>query len=111
PDELEGRVGMTGKEFAARVWSKLVAFERERNLLAPGCRVLVAVSGGPDSVCLAHFLAQMARRKGLTLELFHVHHGLRGRAADRDAASVSKLGRAVGVAARVARADIKALAM
>ena len=101
---------MRQKEFAARVWSKLVAFERERNLLPPGRRVLVAVSGGPDSVCLAHFLAQMARRKGLTLELFHVHHGLRGRAADGDAASVEKLGRALGVATRVARAGVRALA-
>jgi tRNA(Ile)-lysidine synthase len=101
---------MRRQEFAARVWSKLVAFERENGLLAPGHRVLVAVSGGPDSVCLAHFLAQMARRKGLTLELLHVHHGLRGREADRDAASVEALGRTLGVPARVARAGVKALA-
>ena len=101
---------MRRKEFAARVWSKLVAFEREQNLLARGRRVLAAVSGGPDSVCLAHFLAQMAKRKGLALELFHVHHGLRGRAADRDAASVMKLGRTLGVPVRSARAAVKALA-
>jgi tRNA(Ile)-lysidine synthase len=101
---------MRRKEFAARVWSKLVAFEREQDLLPRGRRVLVAVSGGPDSVCLAHFLAQMARRKDLPLELFHVHHGLRGRAADRDAASVEKLGRALGVPVRVVRAGVKALA-
>jgi tRNA(Ile)-lysidine synthase len=101
---------MRRKEFAARVWSKLVAFESARDLLPRGSRALVAVSGGPDSVCLAHFLAQMARRKGLTLELFHVHHGLRGRDADRDAASVEALGRALGVPARIVRAPVKALA-
>jgi tRNA(Ile)-lysidine synthase len=101
---------MRRNEFAARVWSKLVAFEREQAFLPAGSHVLAAVSGGPDSVCLAHFLAQMARRKGLTLELFHVHHGLRGRAADRDAASVSALGRALGVPVRAARAGVKALA-
>jgi tRNA(Ile)-lysidine synthase len=101
---------MRRKTFAARVWSKLIAFDREQNFLPEGGRVLVAVSGGPDSVCLAHFLAQMARRKRLTLELFHVHHGLRGRAADRDAAFVEKLGRALGVPARVARAGVAALA-
>jgi tRNA(Ile)-lysidine synthase len=101
---------MRRREFAARVWSKLVAFEREHGLLPRGGRVLVAASGGPDSVCLAHFLAQMARRKGFALELFHVHHGLRGRAADRDASSVERLGRELGVPARIARADVKALA-
>jgi tRNA(Ile)-lysidine synthase len=101
---------MRRQEFAARVWSKLVAFEKRHALLAPGRRVLAAVSGGPDSVVLAHFLAQMARRKGLTLELLHVHHGLRGRAADRDAASVEKLGRALGVKTRVVRVDVGALA-
>ena len=87
-----------------------MAFDKAHALLTPGRRVLAAVSGGPDSVALAHFLAQMARRKGLALELLHVHHGLRGRAADRDAASVEALGRALGVPARVVRADVKALA-
>jgi tRNA(Ile)-lysidine synthase len=101
---------MRRKEFAARVWSKLVAFEREQRLLPDRGRILVAVSGGPDSVCLAHFLAQMARRKGLTLELFHVHHGLRGRDADRDAESVLALGRALGVPARAVRTKVKAIA-
>jgi len=101
---------MRRKEFAARVWSKLVAFERAQDLLPAGSRVLAAVSGGPDSVCLAHFLAQMARRKRLTLELFHVHHGLRGRPADRDADSVLALGRALGTPARVARARVRAVA-
>src|SRR4051812_14212377 len=101
---------MRRKEFAARVWSKLIAFERAHALLPPGARVLVAVSGGADSVCLAHFLVQMARRKRLALELLHVHHGLRGRAADRDAAFVQALGGSLGVPARVAPARVAALA-
>ena len=101
---------MRRKEFAARVWSKLVAFERAEALLPAGSRVLAAVSGGPDSVCLAHFLAQMARRKGLALELFHVNHGLRGREAERDAKSVLALGRALGVPVRSARARVRAVA-
>lgn len=101
---------MRRKEFAAKVWSKLVAFDKEQGLLAPGRRVLAAVSGGPDSVALAHFLAQMARRKGLTVALLHVHHGLRGRDADRDAASVLALGKNLGLAAAVVRADVRAAA-
>jgi len=101
---------MRRKEFAARVWSKLVAFERREGLLPAGGRMLVGVSGGPDSVCLAHFLAQMARRKGLTLALLHVHHGLRGRDADRDAKSVLALGARLGVPAAAVRADVRGAA-
>ena len=87
------------KEFAARTWSKLVAFEKRHALLPDGGRILAAVSGGPDSVCLAHWLSVQARRKGLTVRLLHVHHGLRGREADRDAAFVTKLGRTLGLPA------------
>ncbi len=98
------------KAFAARVWSKLVAFEKEHALFCAGDRVLAAVSGGPDSVCLAHFLAAMSRRKGFALFLVHVHHGLRGRAADRDADHVRALGRTLGVPVSVARAPVAAAA-
>jgi tRNA(Ile)-lysidine synthase len=89
------------KEFAARVWSKLVLSEKARGLLRRGDRVLAAVSGGPDSVCLAHFLREMSRRKGFELLLAHVHHGLRGREASRDAAFTEGLGRRLGLPAAV----------
>lgn len=98
------------KEFAARVWSKLVAFEAEHGLLPPGRRVLAAVSGGPDSVCLAHWLSVQARKKGLKLALIHIHHGLRGRAADRDARFVEELGAKLGLPVTVVRAPVRATA-
>jgi tRNA(Ile)-lysidine synthase len=98
---------MRRKEFAARVWSKLVAFEKSRGLLPRGRRVLAAVSGGPDSVCLAHWLSVQARRKGLTVALLHVNHGLRGRAAERDADFVRALGARLGLRVSVVRADVK----
>lgn len=101
---------MRQKEFAARVWSKLVAFEKAHALLPRGGRILAAVSGGPDSVCLAHWLSVQARRKGLAVRLLHVHHGLRGREADRDAAFVAKLGVKLGLPVTIARADVKGLA-
>jgi tRNA(Ile)-lysidine synthase len=98
---------MRRKEFEARVWSKLVAFEKTHALLKPGGRVLAAVSGGPDSVCLAHWLSVQARRKNLDVALLHVHHGLRGKAADRDAESVLALGAKLGLKATVVRADVR----
>ncbi|MFI5345048.1 MAG: tRNA lysidine(34) synthetase TilS [Elusimicrobiota bacterium] len=98
---------MRRKEFAARVWSKLVAFEKTYALLKPGRRVLAAVSGGPDSVCLAHWLSVQARRKNLDVALLHVNHGLRGKAADRDAAFVRALGARLGLKTTVVNADVR----
>lgn len=71
--------------------SKLAAFDRAERLLRPRDRVLAAVSGGPDSVCLAHRLAWLAPRRGLRVSVLHMHHGLRGLEADRDAGSVRRL--------------------
>ncbi|MBI4679613.1 MAG: tRNA lysidine(34) synthetase TilS [Elusimicrobia bacterium] len=97
---------MLRKQFAARVWAKLKEFERREGLLRRGDRVLAAVSGGPDSVCLAHFLSVQARAKGFSLRLAHIHHGLRGREADRDAESVRRLGARLGLQVLTKRLDV-----
>jgi len=54
-----------------------------------GERVLVALSGGPDSVALLHLLDHPDLE--LELEAVHVHHGTRGAEADGDAAFCEEL--------------------
>jgi tRNA(Ile)-lysidine synthetase-like protein len=54
-----------------------------------GRRVLVALSGGSDSVALIHLLGDQAL--ALDLEAAHVHHSIRGAEADRDAAFCDRL--------------------
>ncbi len=56
-----------------------------------GSRVLVAVSGGPDSVALSHVLVELSHSSGWTVGVAHVDHGLRGEESDGDAAFVSQL--------------------
>jgi tRNA(Ile)-lysidine synthetase-like protein len=53
-------------------------------LMPPGAAILVAVSGGADSLALLYGCLEAARRTGWRLAVGHVHHGLRGREADRD---------------------------
>jgi tRNA(Ile)-lysidine synthase len=53
-----------------------------RALFERGDRVIVAVSGGPDSMALLHVLWELRDRLGLTLEVAGVDHGLRPAAAD-----------------------------
>lgn len=53
-------------------------------MLMRGDRVLVALSGGPDSVALLAALAALARRYGIELHAAHLNHGLRGKESQRD---------------------------
>lgn len=95
---------------AKSTMSRLSAFCRGEALLARGDRVLAAVSGGADSVCLAHWLASQkakGRIRGLTLA--HFHHGLRD-GADADAESVRRLARTLSLECLVERLEVRALA-
>lgn len=63
---------------------------RRGRLLADGDPVLVAVSGGADSVALVLALAELGRARW-RLAVAHVRHGLRGAASEEDAAFVARL--------------------
>ena len=61
-------------------------------------RLLLAVSGGLDSICLAHFFIENRETLGIEwLGIAHVHHGLREGTADRDAAFVEAFAKSHGV--------------
>jgi tRNA(Ile)-lysidine synthase len=62
---------------------------RRHDMVAPGERVLVAVSGGADSVGLLAILARLRQRLDVELLAAHVHHGLRGVDADADEAGAA----------------------
>jgi tRNA(Ile)-lysidine synthase len=66
---------------------------RLRKLIAPGERVLIALSGGPDSVALLHCLIELSLKRDLafTLCAAHLNHRLRGKSADRDETFVTRL--------------------
>ena len=53
-------------------------------LTAPGDRVLCALSGGADSVCLTHLLATRAAEYGITVAAAHFSHGLRPESAEQE---------------------------
>jgi tRNA(Ile)-lysidine synthase len=63
----------------------------DRTHLRAGMRVALAVSGGADSVALLRAMVEAAPQIGLVLSVVHVHHGIRGAEADRDAEFVAAL--------------------
>ena len=83
---------------------------RKRSLISYGDTGIAAVSGGADSVCLIHILDRLREEFGLRLRIVHVHHGIRGAEADRDAAFVEELAGKLGIPCRIIRADIPGLA-
>lgn len=62
-------------------------------MLDAGDRVLVAVSGGPDSIALLAVLSELAPSSNVALEAAHYHHGLRPVESDRDAACAEEVAR------------------
>lgn len=84
-------------------------FIRENHLLTPGDRLLVAVSGGPDSVCLLHIMHRLSTNWGFSLVVAHLDHGLRGSASQGDALFVQRLAAQWGWPAVIERRDIKCI--
>ena len=59
-------------------------------LVSPGDRVLVAVSGGIDSLALLYLLEQFSKELGYELFVAHLNHLARGKESDEDARFVEK---------------------
>jgi len=84
---------------------------RKHGLIARGGRVVVALSGGPDSVALVHILRELERDGELVVAgVAHLNHRLRGVAADQDEQFCRALAAALNLPIAVERADVRGLA-
>ena len=84
---------------------------RRQELIPPGGRVLVAVSGGGDSVALLHLLAELAEREAVALAgVAHFNHRLRPPASDEDERFCRDLATRFGLPFVVESADVAELA-
>lgn len=73
-------------------------------------RLLLAVSGGLDSICLAHYFIENRDALGIEwLGIAHVHHGLREGTADRDAAFVEEFAKSHNIPFFLKKLDGEAL--
>jgi tRNA(Ile)-lysidine synthase len=79
------------------------------NMLPRGSRVIAAVSGGADSVCLLHVLAELAPEAGVQLEVAHFNHMLRGAESDADQRFVEELAAQLGLRLHSTRAGVAAI--
>lgn len=80
------------------------------DLIENGDRLLVALSGGVDSLALLHLLARERAPHQWELFAVHVHHGMRGEAADDDVEFLKELCAAWQISLLVEHADVPVLA-
>jgi tRNA(Ile)-lysidine synthase len=77
-------------------------------MLGPGDRIVVAVSGGPDSVCLLFVLHALSRQLGISLLVAHLDHMFRGKESADEALFVGQLAEKLVVPAVIERLDVPA---
>ncbi len=69
----------------------------ENQLIADGDQIILALSGGPDSVCLFDILFILQKELGFSLSACHYNHRLRGEESDRDQKFVEDLCKKKGI--------------
>ena len=85
---------------------RISGFIREYGLLSGGDKVLVAVSGGTDSVCMLHVLNNLRETLDIQLHIAHLDHGLRGDESGADAGYVESVAAALGISATIEKRDV-----
>ena len=63
---------------------KVLAYIKQNRMIGKKDMVLAGVSGGSDSMAMLHILKELQEKLDFTLRVVHVHHGIRGKEADRD---------------------------
>ncbi len=77
--------------------SAVLRFINETHLISKGSKVLLAVSGGADSVAMFEIFKRIAPELHLDLAVAHIEHGIRGEESVKDAKFVSQLAESNGI--------------
>ncbi|MCL0028888.1 tRNA lysidine(34) synthetase TilS [Dehalococcoidia bacterium] len=87
---------------------KFVADALDKSGVETGTVLIVAVSGGPDSLALLHSLCRIVQRRDIRLHGAHLDHGLRGPASDADATFVAQTFERLCIPYTLEKADVAA---
>ena len=88
------------------MYRKVIDYIRENNLIKPGDKILIALSGGPDSVCLLNILFELQGELNIEIAAAHLNHLLRDKDAFEDEEYVVNLCNSMGIKCFTKRVDI-----
>ena len=78
-------------------------------MFEPGDKILVACSGGPDSLALLHGLRRLSLEMGFEIAVAHLEHGFRGEESEAEALFVEEFCRLHGIECVIGRVDMPTL--
>ena len=79
------------------IFEKVLSTINKHELIQNGDKIVVGLSGGPDSVCLLHILSRLKDKFDLEIYAAHLNHQIRGIEAQKDAFYISKLCEEMGI--------------
>ncbi|MBI2287649.1 MAG: tRNA lysidine(34) synthetase TilS [Chloroflexi bacterium] len=98
---------MKRQQYQEPLLPRVLGYIRQHHLVSDQ-HLLVAVSGGPDSVCLLHILTTLQDELDIKLHVAHLDHQLRGAESAADARYVARLAEQLGIPSTIDRRDVKA---
>lgn len=88
------------------MYKKVMSYIKDNNLIKSGDKILVALSGGPDSVCLLNILYNLKDKLNIEIGAAHLNHLLRDKDAFEDEEYVKKICGDLNIPCFVKRVDI-----
>ena len=88
------------------MFKKVLSYIKDNNLIKSGDKILVALSGGPDSMCLLNILFELKEELKIDISAAHLNHLLRGEDAFKDEEYVINICNDMGIQCFVKRVDI-----
>lgn len=88
------------------MYKKVMSYIKDNNLIKSGDKVLVALSGGPDSICLLNILYNLKAELNIEVGAAHLNHLLRDKDAFEDEEYVKTLCKSLDIPCFVKRVDI-----
>jgi tRNA(Ile)-lysidine synthase len=85
---------------------RMLEFIREHRLVEENSCLLVAVSGGADSICMLQALLELKNELNIELHIAHLNHQLRGADSESDAIYIDGLARRLGIPATTVTRDV-----